>query len=249
MNMIDAPSPNFNPRAGDKNGGAEGKKIKYLILHYTGTETAFEALRLLQGGDPSHQVSAHYMVDEDGSVMRIVDEDMRAWHAGKSYWEGEEDINSRSIGIEIQNGGHDFGLPDFPDAQIEAVIDLCRAVMARHNILPCHVLAHSDVAPERKRDPGEKFPWKRLAEAGIGIWPESGTGEDADIDRILTQFGYDPRADLKSRITAFQRHFMPEVFTLPEKVGVADPDTVQKLQSLVKKKLGQRPKAPDCRPK
>ncbi len=242
MNIIDAPSPNFGPRA-------EGKKIKYLILHYTGVESGFEALRLLQGGDKDHQVSAHYMVDEDGSISRIVAEEMRAWHAGKSYWEGETDINSCSIGIEIQNAGHEFGLPAFPEAQIDAVIELCREIMARHKILPCHVIAHSDVAPERKQDPGELFPWKKLAEAGIGQWPESGTGEAGDIDKILTQFGYDPKVDLKTRVTAFQRHFMPDVFKTPEKVGEADLDTVQKLQSLMKKKLGQRPKAPDCRPK
>ncbi len=242
MNIVDAPSPNFGPRA-------EGKKIKYLILHYTGVESAFEALRLLQGGDKDHQVSAHYLVDEDGAVSRLVAEEMRAWHAGKSYWEGETDINSCSIGIEIQNAGHEFGLPAFPEAQIDAVIELCRGIMARHKILPCHVIAHSDIAPERKQDPGELFPWKKLADAGIGQWPEPGTGEEGDIDKILTQFGYDPKVDLKTRVTAFQRHFMPEVFKMPEKVGVGDPDTVQKLQSLVKKKLGQRPKAPDCRPK
>ncbi|MBU6474412.1 MAG: N-acetylmuramoyl-L-alanine amidase [Alphaproteobacteria bacterium] len=242
MNVIDAPSPNFGPRP-------EGKKIKYLILHYTGTETSYEALRLLQGGDKDHEVSAHYMVDEDGSVMRLVDESLRAWHAGKSYWEGETDINSCSIGIEIQNAGHDFGLPGFPDTQIAAVIELCREIMARHKILPCHVLGHSDVAPGRKKDPGEKFPWQKLAEAGIGAWPESGESEEADIDKILTQFGYDPNAELKARITEFQRHFMPEIFATKEKIGVADPDTVQKLQSLVKKKLGLRPKAPGHRPK
>src|SRR5262249_26037816 len=153
----DAPSPNFGPRK-------EGKKIKYLILHYTDTQTAFEALKLLQGGDPAHQVSAHYLVDEDGTVMRIVDEAMRAWHAGKSYWEGEEDLNSCSIGIEIQNPGHTNGYRPFPEEQIAAVAELCDGIIERHNILPCHVLAHSDIAPERKADPGELFPWQALSE-------------------------------------------------------------------------------------
>ena len=236
MMIIDAPSPNFGPRK-------EGKKIKYLILHYTGTKTSFEAIRLLQGGDKDHQVSAHYMVDEAGSVMRFVDEAMRAWHAGKSSWEGEEDINSCSIGIEIQNPGHEYGYVLFPDEQIEAVIELCRGVIERHKIISCNVLAHSDIAPERKEDPGELFPWEMLASKGIGAWPEPGEHEEAeDIGEILTRYGYDPRVDLKTRITAFQRHFEPDVFLTPDSIGIANLNTVYRLQSLTKQKLAKRPR-------
>jgi N-acetylmuramoyl-L-alanine amidase len=235
MNIVDAPSPNFGPRK-------EGKKIKYLILHYTDTETSFEALKLLQGNDPAHQVSAHYLVDEDGTVMRIVDEANRAWHAGKSYWEGEEDINSCSIGIEIQNPGHTNGYREFPKEQIAALVELCQGIIERHGILPCHVLAHSDIAPERKADPGELFPWQELAEQGIGVWPEPGEFEKGDIKKILTKYGYDPRVDQKTLIKAFQRHFEPEAFLTPDSAGTETPDTVKKSQSLLKQKLAQRPK-------
>jgi N-acetylmuramoyl-L-alanine amidase len=235
MIIVDAPSPNFGPRK-------DGKKVKYLILHYTETETAFEALRLLQGGDPDHQVSAHYLVDVDGSVTRLVDESMRAWHAGKSSWEGEDDINSYSIGIEIQNPGHKYGYEPFSKEQMKAVIELCKGIIEQHKILPAHVLAHSDIAPERKTDPGELFPWQALAEQGIGLWPEAGEHEPADVGEILTKYGYDKRVDLKTLTTAFQRHFEPEVFATPENVGVATANTVKKLQSLMKQKLAGRRK-------
>lgn len=233
MNIVDAPSPNFGPRK-------DGKKVKYLILHYTGTKTAFEALGLLQGKDPEHQVSAHYLVDETGLVMRIVDENMRAWHAGKSSWEGETDINSCSIGIEIQNPGHEYGYTLFPQEQMEAVAELCQGIIMRHNILPCHVLAHSDIAPARKLDPGELFPWESLAEIGIGVWPKPIEAEPENIEKILTAYGYDPALDLKARLTAFQRHFEPEIFATPELVGQAGPDTVNRLQSLIQQKLASR---------
>ncbi len=236
MIIIDAPSPNFNDRA-------EGKKIKYLILHYTGTETAFEALRLLQGGDPAHKVSAHYLVDEEGGVTRIVNEAMRAWHAGKSCWEKEEDLNSCSIGIEIQNPGHEHGYVEFPGEQMEAVAELCLDIIQRQKILPYNVLAHSDIAPERKMDPGELFPWEWLAQQGIGLWPEPAEGADGgDIKSILTAYGYDARIDEKTLITAFQRHFAPEVFLTPDRVGIANLNTVQKIRSLLKQKMDLRPK-------
>ncbi len=235
MIIADAPSPNFGPRA-------EGKKIKYLILHYTETRSAFNALHLLQGGDPDHQVSAHYLVDVDGTVTRIVDESMRAWHAGKSRWENEEDINSCSIGIEIQNPGHANGYVPFPEEQMKAVTELCHGIIDRHKILPAHVLAHSDIAPERKTDPGELFPWQALSEQGIGVWPEAGEYEAEDIDVILTKYGYDPRVALKTRLTAFQRHFEPEVFLTPDRVGVASLNTVNRLQSLLHQKWAGRRK-------
>ena len=245
MITAEAPSPNFGPRK-------DGKSLKYLVLHYTGTPTAFESLRLLQGGDPWHPVSAHYLVDESGGVTRIVHEHLRAWHAGKSCWEGEEDINSCSIGIEIQNPGHEFGYVPFPAAQIKAVTALCRDIIARCKILPNNVLAHSDIAPDRKQDPGELFPWAQLAQEGIGLWPAV-TDKDKEnaaqilqnpegIKSILTRYGYDARLDLKTLLAAFQRHFEPEVFLTPDSIGKANLNTVSLIQALVRQRLELRPK-------
>lgn len=161
LRIIEAPSPNFNERL---------HPLDMLVLHYTGMKDGPSALARMC--DPESQVSAHYMVEEDGTVFALVAEDKRAWQAGRSWWRGEEDLNSRSIGIEIVNGGHDFGLPPFPDMQIAAVIELCRGILSRWPIPQNRVVAHSDIAPGRKEDPGERFPWKRLADAGIGLWPE-----------------------------------------------------------------------------
>ena len=240
MIVIDAPSPNFDPRR-------ENKKIKYLILHYTGMPTAFESLRLLQGGDLSHQVSVHYLIDEEGGVVRIVDEAMRAWHAGKSCWEKEEDINSCSIGIEIQNPGHEYGYVSFPNVQIKSVVTLCRDILKRHRILPHHILAHSDIAPERKTDPGEKFLWDFLVQQGIGILPDVTEKDRLDakevwqnsekIKSLLVRYGYDSRCDLKTLVTAFQRHFEPEIFNTPEQVGTVSLNTLGLMQSLMRQKL------------
>lgn len=245
MPFVHTPSPNFGPRK-------EGKKLKCLILHYTGTPTAFEALRLLQGADPEHQVSAHYLVDTDGTIMSIVPEEMRAWHAGKSCWEGEDDINSCSIGIEIQNPGHEYGYVDFPKEQIKVVSDLCRDIIARQKILPSHVLAHSDIAPSRKEDPGELFPWADLAQSRIGLWPdvkekdeldaEEILGDAEEIKSLLSRYGYDSRVPFKTLVTAFQRHFEPEVFDAPEKIGVPGLATVARLKALIRQKLALRPK-------
>ena len=156
------PSPNFNERR-------TGAKVEHLILHYTGMREAAEAISHLRNRDS--QVSAHYVVDTDGHILQLVDEAQRAWHAGVSFWEGKTDLNSTSIGIEIVNPGHEFGYVPFPDAQIKSVIELCHGILSRHAILPRHVLAHSDIAPTRKMDPGELFPWQWLAESGIGIFP------------------------------------------------------------------------------
>ena len=139
-----------------------------LVLHYTGMEREERALKWLC--DPESSVSCHYLVFEDGRVAQLVDEADRAWHAGKSFWAGETDINSRSIGIEIANPGHQYGYSGFPDAQMDAVIALCREILGRHPIPPQRVLAHSDIAPARKEDPGELFPWDRLHAEGIGHW-------------------------------------------------------------------------------
>lgn len=243
MMISDSPTQNFGTRA-------QGAKVRYLVLHYTDTQSAFDALKIMQ--DPARQVSAHYLVDEQGGVLRLVQEEMRAWHAGKSRWEGEEDLNSFSIGIEIQNPGHGFGYVPFPDEQIRSVAKLCRDIISRHDILPPHVLAHSDIAPERKRDPGELFPWEALAAQGVGLWPKitvhdeidaEDIGDDAEkIKSLLTKFGYDPRLDLKTLVTAFQRHFEQDVFATEEKIGIASQKTVTALVALYRQKLALRRK-------
>ncbi len=159
---IERPSPNYDLRR-------DGCPIDILVLHYTGMRTAEEALERLC--DPTAKVSSHYTIDRDGVVYRHVDEGLRARHAGVSYWAGERDVNSRSIGIELVNPGHEFGYVPFPETQIGALIDLARGILARHLITPGRVVGHSDVAPARKMDPGELFPWRVLAEAGIGVFP------------------------------------------------------------------------------
>jgi N-acetylmuramoyl-L-alanine amidase len=202
MKRVDKPSPNHDGR-GDRT-------IDMLVLHYTGMRSAQEALERLC--DPAAKVSAHYTIDEDGTVYAHVPEARRAWHAGQSYWAGATDINARSIGIELVNPGHEFGYRDFAEDQIAALITLCHSILMRHPIASWHVLAHSDVAPARKEDPGELFPWERLAKAGIGLWPqavaselEPSSGADA-----LSRFGYDPGAPQDKAIIAFQRHFRPK---------------------------------------
>lgn len=203
-NIIQKPSPNFNER--------KGALPSLIILHYTGMKTAEEALDRLTSEESG--VSSHYTIDEDGTIYQHVKEDDRAWHAGVSYWQGEKDINSISIGIEIVNLGHEFGYKEFPAKQIESVIALCKNIQERHNIE--NVLAHSDVAPDRKADPGELFPWKQLAQNGIGFWPEV-SDEDMvksvgmDIYRALRDFGYEA-VKSKKMLIAFQRHYVPEVF-------------------------------------
>jgi N-acetylmuramoyl-L-alanine amidase len=197
MTRIDRPSPNHDSR--------NGAVIDMLVLHYTGMKTAGEAVARLC--DPAAKVSAHYTIDEDGTVYAHVPESERAWHAGVAHWAGASDINARSIGIEIVNPGHEFGYRDFPDAQVAALIPLCHSILMRHPIPSWRVLGHSDVAPARKDDPGERFPWKRLADAGIGLWPVPG---DSNLEATaLARFGYDPDAPLDKVVTAFQRHFRP----------------------------------------
>src|SRR5947207_12990061 len=155
------PSPNHDART---------SRIDILLLHYTGMQTAEEALARLT--DRQASVSCHYFVHEDGRIDQLVRETRRAWHAGLSSWKGATDINARSIGIEVANPGHEYGYRDFPGVQIDGLIALCRDIFTRHSVRRERVLAHSDVAPTRKNDPGEKFPWARLAQAGIGLWVE-----------------------------------------------------------------------------
>ena len=210
VTIVERPSPNHGGRRADA-------AIDMLVLHYTGMASAAAALERLC--DPRVEVSAHYLIDEFGIVYRLVPEERRAWLAGVAFWAGERDVNSRSIGIELANPGHDLGYRDFPPAQMAALIDLARGILARHPIPAHRVLAHSDVAPTRKIDPGEKFDWRMLAEAGIGLWPElSDAGPTVDIaaaQRDLAAFGYEIAAtgamddQTASVVKAFQRHFRP----------------------------------------
>lgn len=220
MRLVERPSPNHDARLG---------AVDMLILHYTGMPTGAEALERMC--NPEAKVSAHYMIDEDGTVYHLVPEERRAWHAGVSFWAGEKNVNGRSIGIELVNPGHEWGYRPFPAAQIEALIELGHGVLARHPIPPRRVLGHSDVAPDRKTDPGELFPWEMLAKNGIGFWPTQGT-LNADFATALAAFGYGipPLVDisLECVITAFQRHFRPARID-----GVADAECVAILAGLV----------------
>lgn len=196
--IVDKPSPNFGDRKGD---GA----VDMLVLHYTDTQTAADALTILT--DPAKEVSAHYLLDEDGTVYRLVAEDKRAWHAGLSYWRGDRDVNSRSIGIEIQNPGERYGYREFPDAQMRALETLARDILSRWPIEGRNVVGHSDVACDRKRDPGHLFDWQRLAREGIGLWPEPVAASPQDLPELLAEIGYDPACD--RAVEAFQRHYRP----------------------------------------
>jgi N-acetylmuramoyl-L-alanine amidase len=232
------PSPNHGERAG-------GLKPDMIILHYTGMETAAAALDWLCREES--QVSSHYFVHEDGRVDQLVAEDRRAWHAGKSIWKGEADLNSRSIGIEIANAGHLGGLPDFPSEQIDAVVELCRNCGDRWSIAPERVLAHSDIAPIRKVDPGEKFPWERLYAGGVGHWvpaaPIGGgrffqrgdQGQPVEaVQTMLSLYGYGIEVTgvfcekTEGAVAAFQRHFRPVQVD-----GIADISTLDTLHRLL----------------
>jgi N-acetylmuramoyl-L-alanine amidase len=216
LRIVQCPSPNHDARP-------EGAAVDILVLHYTGMKTAEEALTRLC--DPAAKVSAHYTIDRDGRVYTHVPESQRAWHAGVSYWAGERNVNARSIGIEIVNPGHEFGYIPFAEPQIAALIDLSQGIFARHPaITPARVVAHSDVAPARKEDPGELFPWKCLSEYGIGLWPGKSfpVHKQAHSENVvsalsahaLARFGYglppDVDVPLAKVITAFQRHYRPE---------------------------------------
>lgn len=205
--MIEHRSPNHGERRGP---------VDMLLLHYTDMVRAEDAVALLC--DPAAQVSAHYVVGEDGRVWCLVDEDRRAWHAGVAWWAGETDVNSRAIGIEIANAGHSHGYRRFPEAQMLAVMALCRGIIARHRIPAHRVLAHSDVAPGRKIDPGHLFDWRGLANSGIGLFPErlvpavlSAAEAVAALARIGYRTGAPDFADPTSRMAldGFRRHWEP----------------------------------------
>jgi N-acetylmuramoyl-L-alanine amidase len=198
-------SPNHAPRH-------DPPRIDMLVLHYTGMPSAAAALDRLC--DPHARVSAHYLVDEDGAVWRLVCESRRAFHAGVSCWAGECDLNYVSIGVEIVNPGHEWGYRLFPEPQMAAVEELCRDILSRHPIPAHRVVGHSDIAPDRKIDPGELFDWPGLAHAGIGIWPgprSAGSRRPFDRDRALADLaaiGYCLAAE-GAAIAAFQRRFRP----------------------------------------
>ncbi|MBO0333022.1 N-acetylmuramoyl-L-alanine amidase [Sneathiella sp. CAU 1612] len=220
-NIIWRPSPNFDDRAA-------GTPIDMLVLHYTGMKTAEAAIERLT--DETAKVSAHYLVQEDGQVLALVAEEKRAWHAGVSRWRGADNINARSVGIEIVNPGHEFGYRPFPDVQMEAVTVLATDIVARHAIPAWNVVGHSDVAPNRKEDPGELFEWRELARKGVGLWYREnrhaslhyasllpGTGGESviAIQEALNEIGYDVMKNgiyddaLTAVICAFQRHWRP----------------------------------------
>jgi N-acetylmuramoyl-L-alanine amidase len=223
--ITDFSSPNCNARKPEQ--GLD-PIIDTLVIHYTGMMPTIRARDWLC--DPVSQVSAHYLIDEDSTTWQLVVEADRAWHAGVGAWRGWRDINSRSIGIELSNPGHDYGYRDFPAIQIDTLIALCRDLVGRHPIPARNVVAHSDIAPARKIDPGELFPWAQLADAGIGLWPERSADpvSDADTAATLQAIGYDIAAnDLPIVISAFQRRFRPENFD-----GVPDPETRSRLAAL-----------------
>jgi len=235
-----APSPNFDERK-------DGAPPDMILLHYTGMQSGQAALDRLTS--PASKVSAHYVVFEDGRIVQCVPERLRAWHAGESYWAGETDINSRAIGIEIVNPGHEFGYPNFPMRQIAAVISLCRSILTRQpSVRTDRVLAHSDVAPARKQDPGEKFPWELLSESNVGHWvrpapltlegqglrPGDASEAVRRLQRTLQIYGYGI-ADTGSYdeptraiVVAFQRHFRQQRVD-----GIADASTLLTLRALM----------------
>jgi len=237
-------SPNHSERKGVT-------RPDMIILHYTGMKSAETAVACLC--DPATEVSSHYLIFEDGRILQMVPEARRAWHAGISSWQGMTDINSRSIGIEIANPGHEYGYKDFPKIQIESVIALCKDVIGRYKIRADRVLAHSDIAPARKNDPGEKFPWDQLHVAGVGHWirpapitrgkslKRGARGEKVyALQRQLEHYGYGLKITgnfdraTEQAVTAFQRHFRVNRID-----GVADPSTRVTLRKL----LATRPTA------
>jgi N-acetylmuramoyl-L-alanine amidase len=223
MIVRDAPSLNHDERPA-------GEPVDTLILHYTGMRTAEEAIGRLR--DPASRVSAHYVVEEDGTIWRLVPEERRAWHAGVSHWRGREALNGRSIGIEIVNPGHEWGYRPFPALQMAAVCDLCLDILTRHSIAARDVVAHSDVSPDRKQDPGELFDWEGLAANGVGLWPRPAGGtprtvEASSAPALLGAIGYRTDLPLPVLLSAFQRRWRPERID-----GAADAATLALLDAV-----------------
>jgi N-acetylmuramoyl-L-alanine amidase len=218
---VDCPSPNFDDRA---------LPVTMIVLHYTGMADGPSAIARLC--DPAAKVSSHYVIDEEGQVLNLVPEEKRAWHAGRSYWRGIDDVNSASVGIELVNPGHEFGYRPFPEAQMGALIPLVADIVARHGITRGNIVGHSDIAPARKTDPGELFDWERLAALRLALprpykhlidphWTDSG------FFLALERFGYDV-ADASAAVRAFQRRYRPENID-----GVIDGQTRAILLSLL----------------
>ncbi|MCR9215363.1 MAG: N-acetylmuramoyl-L-alanine amidase [Proteobacteria bacterium] len=235
--IVSHPSPNFDERD-------ENVPIDMLVLHYTGMTTGASALDRLT--ETASKVSAHYLIEEDGTVFSLVAENKRAWHAGVAFWRGHTNINARSVGVEIVNPGHEFGYRPFPENQMKAVVALSKHIAETHAINPWNVVGHSDVAPSRKQDPGELFDWQRLAENGVGLWfdaPGDGAGGSGvsapgeaqliKLQEALGEIGYEIEADgvydsrTSSVITAFQRHWWPQRID-----GRADRETQQAIYDI-----------------
>jgi N-acetylmuramoyl-L-alanine amidase len=220
--FVDLPSPNHAPRA-------DGAAVDILVLHYTELPLR-ESLDILRDATRPHRVSSHYVLAEDGTLYRLVPEDRVAWHAGRSSWRGRETLNGTSIGIEIVNLHGDRH--DYPPHQIAALIEVCRGIMERHpGIVPRNVVGHSDIAPRRKIDPGLRFPWRTLAESGVGLWPREGAlPVTGDVQQALQRFGYSAPIDVTADdiVMAFQRHFRPARVD-----GIADPATRALLADLL----------------
>ncbi len=222
MNFPNRLSANFDDRP-------PGAVVDMLVLHYTGMATVEAALERLR--DPMTEVSAHYLIGEQGDVISLVAEEYRAWHAGEAFWRGNTDINGRSIGIELVNPGHEFGYRTFTETQMAALQELAADILGRHRVPARNVVAHSDVAPRRRTDPGELFDWRRLAAGGIGLWPGAWEAREAAADEVrnmLAGYGYET-GDLGKTVTAFQRRFRPRQID-----GVADAETVGRLDALLR---------------
>ena len=213
LRIIEAPSPNQDDRP-------DGTPIDMLVLHYTGMRTGAEAIDRLR--DPAAKVSSHYVVEEDGRIFRLVPEARRAAHAGASQWRGHAALNARSVGIEIVNPGHEWGYRDFPALQMAAVCELCLDILGRHPIPPRNVVGHSDIAPDRKQDPGELFDWPGLAANGVGLWPQADPAPAPAEETLplLGAIGYRTDLPLPVLVTAFQRHWLPG-----RADGIADAET------------------------
>jgi N-acetylmuramoyl-L-alanine amidase len=222
--MVRYASPNFDERT---------LPITMIVMHYTGMKTGKAALSRLC--DATSRVSAHYCIEEDGTLHALVDESKRAWHAGVSYWDGITDVNSASIGIELVNKGHDGGYTPFPEAQMRTLTHLLQGIVSRHHIAPYNIVGHSDIAPARKQDPGELFPWQDLAAQGFGMWMSEQIlthfYEEQDFYGLLAQYGYDV-TDKDAAATAFHRHFYTENLE-----RAPDAESVRRIISLLQQKL------------
>lgn len=221
MNVIQVFSPHFNERS---------LPINTLLIHYTDLPTTDEALSCLTR--PDSRVSAHYLIDEKGKVYQLVSEEKRAWHAGKSYWRGCIDLNSCSIGIELSNPGHSHGYLPFPNEQIQSLVKLWTDIKSRWDIPSCRILGHSDVAPQRKQDPGHLFPWKALSQEGFGLWPDVLSPPPSpslpDLMESLHAIGYEITSP-QDTLLAFQRRFEPHKMD-----GLATLETLALAQGLLK---------------